>query len=61
MNTKEEYDELAVAACKYCKSLYIVVDGDGNDVCGRCHSMNEIEIYDNIEEWEKANRIGEAT
>lgn len=46
------YDELPVAACKYCKSLYIVSDNVENDVCMRCGSVNEIVIYKNIEEYQ---------
>lgn len=48
-----EYDKLPVAACKYCHSLHVLTDEDGNDVCMKCGSVNDIIIYDNIYEHEK--------
>jgi len=57
---KNEYDNLPVSACKWCNSLYLIVDPEGNDVCGRCHSKNEIIIFDTIEDWEERNRIDES-
>lgn len=46
---KEDYDSLPVAACRHCKSLHIVSDELENDVCARCGSKNDIEIYTNID------------
>lgn len=50
----EDYDKMPVAACKYCKNLHIVSDDVENDICMRCGSINEIEIYSNIHEYEAA-------
>lgn len=49
-----DYDELPVAACKYCKDLHIVTDELENDVCMRCGSINEIEVYNNIYEFNQS-------
>lgn len=54
-NPKEQYDELPVASCKYCKKLHIITDEVGNDICMNCGSVNEIEMYDNIHEYLKIN------
>lgn len=43
------YDSLPVAACKHCKSLHIVIDDVENNHCMRCGSINEIEVFINIE------------
>lgn len=43
------YDELPVAACKHCTDLFLIEDEAGNDICGRCGSVNEIQIFENIE------------
>jgi hypothetical protein len=59
-NLKEEetnYDELPVIACKNCKSLHIVTDDDDNDICMRCHSINELVTFDNIYEYKKESNI----
>lgn len=45
------YDALPVAACKYCKSLNIVIDNLENDNCGRCGSVNEVLVFANIQEY----------
>lgn len=50
-NNKKDYDNIPVVACKYCNSLYIINDDLENDICGNCHSMNEIIIFDNIDEY----------
>lgn len=47
----KEYDELPVVACRYCKSLYILNDALENDLCGRCGSINETEVFDSIDEY----------
>ena len=49
-----EYDEIGVVACKYCNSLYIVTDSLDNDHCARCGSVNEVKVYNNINEYLKA-------
>ncbi len=51
------YDELPVVACKNCKSLHIVTDEDENDICMRCHSINEIVTFENIYEYKKESNI----
>ena len=50
---KENYDELPVVACKYCKSLHIVTDDVENDICFRCGSVNELQNFENIHEYNK--------
>lgn len=52
--SKEEYDELPVVACKMCKSLHIVTDDEENDHCFRCGSFNDLVTYKNIFEYEKS-------
>ncbi len=53
MESKDNYDELPVVACKYCKSLHIVTDEDVNDICFRCGSVNELEEFKDIYEYNK--------
>lgn len=48
---KSIYDELPVACCKHCLDLFVIEDDAGNDICGRCGSVNEIRIFNNIEEY----------
>ncbi len=48
---ENDYDELPVTACKYCKSLYVTTDELDNDICMSCGSINEIETYDTIKEY----------
>jgi len=48
---KEEYDNIPVASCRHCLSAFIIVDENNNDICGRCGSVNEIEIYKNIHDY----------
>jgi len=50
------YDELPVAACKYCNTLWIENDEVENDVCMRCGTVNEIIIYKDIEEYLKSKK-----
>lgn len=50
---KEYYDSLPVVACKYCKSLHIIVDENDNDICLRCNTINELESFKNIYEYNK--------
>lgn len=49
--SKIDYDELPVVACKYCNSLHIENDEVENDVCMRCGSINELIIYKNIHDY----------
>jgi DNA-directed RNA polymerase subunit RPC12/RpoP len=52
-NEKEiNYDDEPVVACKYCKSLHIVTDEVGNDICMRCGS-NELKEFKNIHEYKE--------
>jgi len=56
------YDELPVACCKHCTDLFIMEDDAGNDICGRCGSVNEIEIHDDIQSYLAAReKINNAT
>jgi DNA-directed RNA polymerase subunit RPC12/RpoP len=50
---KSEFEKIPVVACKYCKSLNIQEDDNGNDLCMRCSAINEIEHYSTIEEYLK--------
>lgn len=44
MSNKDEYNEIPVSSCKYCKSLFILEDELDNEVCGGCGSMNSTVI-----------------
>lgn len=48
---KIEYDDLPVAACKYCNSLHILNDDLENDICAKCGAVNEIKVFNNINEY----------
>lgn len=48
-----EYDELPVVACKYCKSLNIQIDDEENDICWRCGSTNELITFNTIHDYNK--------
>lgn len=53
---KEEgkgYNDIPVVACKYCNSLNIQEDDNGNDLCMRCGAINEINHFSTIEEYLK--------
>ena len=57
MKENMEYDSEKVYSCKHCKSLYIKVDDDGNDICHRCGSINEIVEYKDIFDYkDKCNK-----
>lgn len=58
---KNEYDEMPVVACKHCHSLHIINDELENDHCMRCSAINEIVIYDNIEEYFEKTGVHERT
>ena len=45
------YDQLPVVACKYCKSLHIQIDENGNDICMKCGSVNDIDEFEDIEQY----------
>lgn len=45
---EKDYDSEPVTACKYCKSLHVLVDEYDNNICGRCGSINEIIEFENI-------------
>lgn len=45
------YDEEPVVACRFCKSLHIVSDEVDNNVCMRCGSINELQNFNNINEY----------
>jgi len=53
-NTKIDYDELPVVACKFCNSLYIENDEVENDICMRCGATNELVVYNTIHDYLKA-------
>lgn len=50
--TENNYDNEPVVACKYCKSLHIVDDEDSNAICFRCGSINELQEFKNIFDYE---------
>ena len=52
-----EYNEIPVAACKHCNSLHIVNDDEQNDHCMRCGSINDIIIYNHIDEYTESLKI----
>ena len=51
--TKTNYDNEPVVACKYCKSLHIITDEVDNDICMRCGSVNELKEFKNIHEYKE--------
>ena len=54
MNDKlKEYDNEPVVACKYCKSLHVLTDELDNNICMKCGSVNELQNFDNIFEYQK--------
>lgn len=53
--SKDEYNEMSVVACKYCKSLHIENDELENDICMRCGAVNEIDFYENIDHYLEEN------
>lgn len=62
MNEKiKDYDEEPVFACKHCGTLVVPnqyeVDDDGNEICQRCNSVNEVKEYSNIFEYNKEQKI----
>lgn len=53
----KEYDKEPVFACSHCGTLVVPnqfeVDDDGNEICQRCNSVNEVKEYKNIHEYRK--------
>ena len=58
---KKDYDKEPVFACKHCGTLVVPnqyeVDDDGNEICQRCNSVNEVISYKNIFEYNKEQKI----
>ena len=61
MNKDNDYDKEPVFACKHCGTLVVPnqyeVDDDGNEICQRCNSVNEVIEYKNIFEYNKEQKI----
>mgnify|MGYP003489839078 FL=1 len=61
MNDKKDYDKEPVFACKHCGTLVVPnqyeVDDDGNEICQRCNSINDVKEYSNIFEYNKEQKI----
>jgi len=62
MNDKtKDYDKEPVFACKHCGTLVVPnqyeVDDDGNEICQRCNSVNEVKEFKNIFEYNKEQKI----
>lgn len=51
-NKKINYDELPTAACRHCNNLGLLQDELDNDICLRCGSINEINIFPNYYAYE---------
>ena len=58
---KKDYDKETVFACKHCGTLVVPnqyeVDDDGNEICQRCNSINDVKEYSNIFEYNKEQKI----
>ena len=58
---KKDYDKEPVFACKHCGTLVVPnqyeVDDDGNEICQRCNSINDVREYSNIFEYNKEQKI----
>lgn len=61
MNKDNDYDKEPVFACKHCGTLVVPnqyeVDDDGNEICQRCNSINDVKEYKNIFEYNKEQKI----
>ena len=61
MNKNNDYDKEPVFACKHCGTLVVPnqyeVDDDGNEICQRCNSVNDVKEYKNIFEYNKEQKI----
>ena len=58
---KKDYDKEPVFACKHCGTLVVPnqyeVDDDGNEICQRCNSVNDVKEYKDIFEYNKEQKI----
>ena len=58
---KKDYDNEPVFACKHCGTLVVPnqyeVDDDGNEICQRCNSINDVKEYKDIFEYNKEQKI----
>ena len=58
---KKDYDKEPAFACKHCGTLVVPnqyeVDDDGNEICQRCNSVNEVISYKDIFEYNKEQKI----
>ena len=58
---KKDYDKEPVFACKHCGTLVVPnqyeVDDDGNEICQRCNSINDVKEYKDIFEYNKEQKI----
>ena len=58
---KKDYDKEPVLACKHCGTLVVPnqyeVDDDGNEICQRCNSINDVKEYKDIFEYNKEQKI----
>jgi predicted metal-binding protein len=61
MNNKNNYDQEPVFACKHCGTLVVPnqyeIDEDGNEICQRCNSVNDVKEFKNIFEYNKEQKI----
>ena len=61
MNKDNDYDKEPVFACKHCGTLVVPnqyeVDDDGNEICQRCNSVNDVKEYKDIFEYNKEQQI----
>ena len=61
MNKDNDYDKEPVFACKHCGTLVVPnqyeVDDDGNEICQRCNSINDVKEYKDIFEYNKEQKI----
>lgn len=59
--SNKDYDKEPVFACKHCGTLVVPnqyeVDDDGNEICQRCNSVNEVIEYKDIFEYNKEQKI----
>jgi DNA-directed RNA polymerase subunit RPC12/RpoP len=49
---KIDYNNIPTVACKYCNSLGLIQDEVENDICVRCGSINEINIFPTYYDYE---------
>ena len=61
MDKNNDYDKEPVFACKHCGTLVVPnqyeVDDDGNEICQRCNTVNEVIEYKDIFEYNKEQKI----